>query len=197
MISLLPITKVITAIAVNYGVTVGIILFIVTDSSTSLSESIALALKGSAALNLLLLAFFYLGWRKLWNWFPSLNRLFFPDLNGQWDMEIHWNWGNKNGVAKAKAFIKQSFISISMEVESEDSDSETLLAKPKKDSESGRAILYYIYRNIPKKKNGNNNSAYEGTAILKLDHLDLNILKGNYYTNSNSYGHYEIRKTNI
>lgn len=31
-------------------------------------------------------------WRRLWKWFPILNRLIFPDLNGTWDVEMRSNW---------------------------------------------------------------------------------------------------------
>lgn len=63
---------------------------------------------------------------------PFLNRLLFPDLNGQWGMTIHWQRKEDKGIAKATAHIKQDLLKISMEVDSEDSDSITLLAKPKR-----------------------------------------------------------------
>lgn len=31
-------------------------------------------------------------WRHLWRKFPSLNKLIFPDLNGEWDVELCSNW---------------------------------------------------------------------------------------------------------
>ena len=109
-------------------------------------------------------------------------------------MEIHWRRGDEHGVANATAHIKQDFLTISMDVISNDSESHTLLAKPQKDSHSGRPILFYMYRNIPKRKDGNQNSPYDGTAILKLDFKDINNLKGNYYTDRLTQGHYELSR---
>lgn len=194
MINLLPITKVIAAISVLYAVFISIILCFVYDVDTGVTEGIIIALKGATALNLLLLGLVYFGWKWLWKKIPLLNKLLFPDLNGEWEMTIHWRWGNKEGVAQATAHIKQDFLKMSMEVSSEDSDSSTLLAKPQKDPESGRAILYYIYRNTPKLKNGNLSLPYKGTAILKLDHTSFNLLEGNYYTDRSTTGYYELKR---
>lgn len=194
MISIFPITKIITAVAVFYGILVAVVLFFTPDPSGSLFGNISVALKGAFAINLFLAFIVFYGWRKLWAMFPTLNTLIFPDLNGRWIMTINWHWADKSGVVEANAFIKQSFTKISMEVESPGSDSETLLAIPKKDPESGRPILYYIYRTAPKKINGNRSTPYEGAAILKLDHVNSDCLKGNYFTNNSSHGHYELNK---
>lgn len=194
MINLLPVTKVISTIAVLYSVFVSIILFFVYDANSDIFDGIVIALKGATTLNIVLLGIIYFGWRWLWEKLPFLNRLLFPDLNGKWEMTIHWEWEKNKGIANATAHIKQDLLKMSMEVESEDSDSFTLLAKPKKDPESGRAILYYIYRTTPKRKNGNENLPYDGTAVLKLDHNGFDLLKGNYYTDRPTTGYYELRR---
>ena len=194
MINLLPITKVISAISVLYAIFISIILFFVYDADTNFSEVILIAIKGATALNFVLLGAVYFGWRWLWKKVPFLNSYLFPDLNGEWDMTIHWRWKGEEGVAKATAHIKQDFLKMSMEVASGDSDSSTLLAKPQKDPESGRAILYYIYRNTPKLKEGNESLPYDGTAILKLDHKNYDLLEGNYYTDRSTTGHYELKR---
>ncbi|ELB2282491.1 hypothetical protein NB620_15935 [Vibrio alginolyticus] len=194
MINLLPIGKVITVIAILYAATMAAFLSIRVNQDSGLLENILFSVKGSAILNLLLLFSFYLGWRWLWKVIPSLNHILFPDLNGEWDMEIHWNSGNAQGTALATAYIKQDFLKISMEVISKDSESHTLLAKPKKDPESGRATLIYMYRNVPKRKNGNQEPPYDGTAVLKLGYKDTNKLMGNYYTDRLTQGHYELKR---
>lgn len=195
MITFLPLSKIIATIAIFYAAIIGIIIWIIDDSLLSVGDVVSIAFSGSAAISSLLFCFVYFGWKKIWFHFPSLNKVMFPDLNGQWDMIIHWNWDGKSGTTNAKAYIQQNFLTMSMEMVSNESDSETLLAKPKKDPESGRPILYYVYRNIPKHINGVQKNPYEGAAILKLDHTDLNRLKGNYFTNSSSSGHYELVRT--
>ena len=55
MINLLPLTKVISAIAVLYAVFISIILFFNYDANSNIIDGIVVALKGATALNLILL----------------------------------------------------------------------------------------------------------------------------------------------
>jgi len=194
VINLLPIPSLIAVISGIYAVLIVIILLFFLDADVDRIEGVKIAFRGATVLNVILLGVVYFGWRWLWKQIPFLNDVLFPDLNGEWDMTIHWRWNGKEGVAKATAHIKQSFLKISMEVDSEDSQSTSMMAKPKKDSESGRAILYYIYRSTPKLTVGNNSIPYEGTAILKLDHKNFKILEGNYYTDRSTKGHYKLKR---
>jgi hypothetical protein len=197
MIRLLPLGRVITAIAVVYASITGFILWLAYDDATNLTDAISIAFSGSTILNACLLGAFYLGWKKLWAKFPQLNTLLFPDLNGVWDMEIHWERDGKNGVSQARAFIKQDFLKLGMDVEAEDSDSETLIAVPKKDSETGRPLLYYVFLTTPKHRvDTENPEPYKGAAILKVGVDGKDLLRGNYFTSRKSAGHYELRRVN-
>lgn len=195
MISLLPLGRVISTIAVAYAVISCLILWYIYDKNTSFWSAVSIAIGGSTILNLLLLGIFYIGWEKLWSTFPVLNKWLFPNLNGNWEMIIHWEWEGKKGTSRAKAVITQNFLKLGMDVEAEDSDSQTLLAKPKKDHETGRAELYYIFLTTPKHKdNSNPKEPYKGTAILKLSLEGNGMLQGNYFTSRKTVGHYELRR---
>lgn len=195
MIGLLPIGRVIAFVAVLYSVITCLILWFIYDPATGFLTAISIAISGSTALQFLLLYVFHVGWRWLWDKFPSLNTLLFPNLNGTWKMVIHWEWGDKKGTSHAKAVIKQDFLKLGMDVDAEDSDSQTLLAKPKRDSETGRAELYYVFLTTPKHKSDANPQApYKGTAILKLGLEGNGILQGNYFTSRKTVGHYELTR---
>lgn len=194
MINLLPLTKLISAVAILYAFSISAILLFFYDANIGSADGIYAAFKGATLLNMTLLGVVSFGWRWLWRALPFLNKFLFPDLNGEWDMTIHWQWNDNKGVAKATAYIKQDLLKISMEVTSGDSDSITLMAKPKRDPESGRAILYYVYRSTPKLKNGTRSLPYDGTAILKIDHNSFDILAGNYYTDRLTVGHYQLKR---
>lgn len=191
MLSMFPISSLFTVISVIYASLTALLYLIFSNETDTLVDTLLFSAKGATALNILLVVFFSFGWKILWREFPSLNRHIFPDLNGTWDMKVNWEWSGKTGEARAQAVIKQNFLTISMEVESDQSESESLLAKAKKDPESGRPILYYIYRNTPK---DTKQSSYLGTAILKLNLLHQDTLEGNYYTDSSSSGRYYLRK---
>ncbi|MGP8308256.1 Cap15 family cyclic dinucleotide receptor domain-containing protein [Vibrio sp. YIC-376] len=195
MISLLPIGRVISVIAVLYAIVSCLILWSVYDESTSFLSAISIGASGSAILNTLLLVTFYFGWEKIWGRYPVLNKMLFPNLNGTWDMVIHWEWEGKKGTSHAKAVIRQNFLNFGMDVEAEDSDSQTLLAKPKKDVETGRAQLYYVFLTTPKyKSNSSPQQPYKGAAILKLALNDNELLQGNYFTSRKTVGYYELKR---
>ena len=197
MISLFPLGRVITYVAVAYSTWPVLILYFTwpTDNTQTVYSSIKAALAGSGALGLLLYFFFAYAWRGVWRLVTQLNSTVFPNLNGKWDMRIEWNRGEESGVAEATATIRQDLLKISMEVHSKHSDSETLLAQPKKDAESGKPILYYVYRVIPKQIAGKDDPPYDGAAVLKLSPTDQVGLQGNYFTNAKTRGHFRLTRS--
>ncbi|QBQ56008.1 hypothetical protein [Nitrosococcus wardiae] len=190
MITLIPIQKIFLAIAILYAVAIVLIIAIFELSGL---DSISVAFRGAFVLELLILSFFVFGWRRLWSRYPILNEWVYPDLNGDWSVSIHWNRENKQGTKTAIAHIKQDFFRLSMELISDESESETLMVKPKKDPESAKPLIYYIYRNESAQGVANPRPPHKGAAILKLDHNDQNLLKGNYFTDQATNGHFEMR----
>ena len=193
MISLLPIVKIISLLSAIYALILSVV-FSFTNSNNVLTN-IIYSVKYAAAYELFILLVFMFLWRVIWKKFPHLNDWVFPDINGIWDVEIHWQWGDKTGVKNGKAHIKQDFIKLSMEFLTDESESETLVVKPKRDSESGRLQLFYVYRNIPKHNDGNTATPHTGAAILKLDPLNNTILEGNYFTDRNTRGMFKLTST--
>jgi hypothetical protein len=107
-------------------------------------------------------------------------------------MEIHWQGEQECGVVDAEATIRQDFLRVSMEVRSPKSESQTLIAQPKKEPESGMPILYYVYLVVPKAVGLNPNSPYYGAAILKFSESGGGQLTGNYWTSKRTSGHFRL-----
>ena len=191
MISLLPITKLIAWVAGLYASTV--VLFYVLVGAPGLA-SLPTILKGVTILNLLLLGLAIGGWRIVWQWIPKLNDWVFPDLNGKWMVNIHWNWGNKSGEKTATAFIKQNLLKVSIELSSDESESETLIVAPHKDAQSSRPGLYYIYRNVSIAGAAMKQDPHIGAAILKISQESNDLLRGNYFTDRSTNGQYTMRR---
>jgi hypothetical protein len=196
VIGLLPMGRLIVSIAVMYAALIVLaeaVSLRLSDHSQSILGSISLAFAGATTLQLLLVAWFYIGWRRLWRWFPVLNRLF-PDVNGEWNIRIHWRGIVDSGVVDAKATVRQDFLRISMEVQSAHSDSQTLIAQPRRDPESGRAILYYVYLVIPKGMRPNAGQPYHGAAVLKFSEANGGQLGGNYWTTQKTSGYFQLSR---
>lgn len=197
MIGLLPIGRVIALTSVVYAVLIALAVALswrFGDNSQTILGSVGFAFSGATALQLGLMGWFYFGWRRLWRWFPILNRLLFPDIGGEWKIEIHWQRHGQEGVVDAEATVRQDFLRVSMEVRSPKSDSQTLIAQPKKDPESGRPLLYYVYLVIPKAVEANPDYPYYGAAILKFSETDGGQLSGNYWTTQKTGGHFHLSR---
>jgi hypothetical protein len=179
MISLLPLNRVIALISVIYAVLVAVAVGLVAEYSKTndISRNVSMALAGSTAMSLVLLFLFHIGWKWIWSKFPSLNTILFPNLDGIWKMTIQYTGNGKSGEIDATAIIKQDFLKISMEVESLGSDSKTLIAQPKKDPESGRPFLYYMYQVEPKRIDTAPITPYTGSAILRYSDVNVDSLK--------------------
>jgi hypothetical protein len=195
MINLLPIERVIGLVSVVYAVLIALAVAIsweFGDHSQTIWGSIVYAFSGATALQLVLMAWVYLGWKHLWKRIPALNRLLFPDIGGEWEIKINWHRDGQEGVVDAEATVKQDFLRVSMEVRSPKSDSQTLIAQPKRDPESGRPRLYYVYLVTPKAVGANPGPPYYGAAILTFSEIGGGQLSGNYWTTQQTSGHFRL-----
>ena len=195
MINLLPIGVIIRMVAVSYaGIVAALVVLLNLSADSDLYASFRIALGGGIILDTIFFCLVYFFWEQIWSTFPSLNTILFPNMNGKWKMKIHWQGLGRSGTVDAIAVIKQNLLRISMEVTSTASDSETLMAHPKKDPESGRPVLYYVYRVVPKYSIPNAGHTYEGTAILKFYGTSGAELSGNYFTSMQTKGRFVLTR---
>lgn len=194
MISLYSIPKIIAIFAGIYAILISVCFSIwhVEISGVNIFRYVAL-------FELLIYIIFFFVWEYIWYCVPIFNKWFFPNLNGKWDVEINWTWDKEGGVItkgikRGELYIKQNFIQLSMELLTDESESETLVVQPKKHVESGRLQLYYIYRNTSKNCKNKLVSSHIGTAILKSSHENYLILEGNYFTDRNTKGSFKFTK---
>ena len=195
MIRILSISKIVTLIAVIYAtltIVCSAALAQFGAESWEVEAVIGFALSGAAVLEVVLMVLIYVGWRWLWRSFPVLNQWVYPDIDGEWKITINWQKEGENGTVEAKAFIKQDFLRISMEVISNRSESETLIAEPRKDQESGKPLLYYVYRVTPLQISEEAGLQYFGAAKLRVFESNGEELRGNYWTSKQTKGHFRL-----
>lgn len=198
MIAVLPLPRVLAIIAISYTVLVLVAAAIhglCTGTSHDALTIAGWAISGGTLLQIALLLLLGAGWRKLWQWVPKLGEWVFPDLNGEWDIEVHWEYDGRKGVAAGAATIRQSFLSFSILVTTDKSASHTLALSVRKDSESDQKILYYVFRVEPSSTSGPKGLPYRGAAVLRMfDKSHDDCIKGRYWTERPTLGDYVLRR---
>ena len=197
MIRILSTSKVVTFVAVVYAVLAAVCSALVSQigaEAWEVEEIIGVALSGAMVLEVVLLVWIYFGWRWLWRTIPVLNRWVYPDIGGEWKIIINWQKEGEKGIVEARAFIKQDFVRISMEVISNRSESETLIAEPRNDQESGKPLLYYVYMVTPLLIGDEAGSSYFGAAKLRFFEGKGEELSGNYWTSKQTNGHFRLTR---
>ena len=182
------------AVAFGLGVVFSIWLVGRRGEALGLAEQLSLVFTASTVLNVVLALAVSWGWRRLWWCFPRLNEFFFPDLEGTWEVDIHWQWDDRQGDVRAQAEIRQTLLRLSISLESPRSVSRTLSVVPKRDPESGLPELHYLYSAEPTQGYEDDNPPHKGAAILRLGLQGRDVLKVNYFTDRASRGHFEMRR---
>jgi len=197
VINLYPWPRIVGAIAVIYAAVIAIIAIVISlfIGDIAAFRILSIAISGGTILQLILYLCVYFLWEKLWEYIPSLNTLIFPNLNGSWDMRISYLKDDKTLVTiRSRAVIKQNLLDISIETESDDSHSITIVAIPKKEPGSQTPGIYYTYRVIPDASKYDDRPSYLGSAHLRYTTTGFTILKGNYYTDRKTKGTFEMLK---
>ena len=139
-------------------------------------------------------------WRWIWKKFPILNKLLFPDLNGQWEGELQTTWvdpvsKNVPGPISTTVTIRQSFFTIHVRQRTKESPSGSTRVFPEADSDADIYRLWYAYSNKPIAAVAERSSNHDGVAWLEVS-LDDNPdeLCGQYYTSRRTTGDLVLRR---
>ena len=141
-------------------------------------------------------------WRWLWARIPRLSTWVFPDLNGRWETEIRSNIGAmaehhpdfKNvdpdtikTLVPGEFEIVQNWFRLFIRFDADDrySTSNTLVVEPRKDRETGRCTLTYVYRNETADPRPSDEQFHFGAAHVEID-PGFQSMRGCYWTNRNA-----------
>lgn len=192
MLTVLPITRIVTYIAIAYVVCLalfGSFFWWITGGRHDALTIAGWATGGGTILNLVIIYFFGIGWRKIWSKVPWLSENVFPDLSGEWDFDLTYHGDFGDGKASGRATIKQSLLKITIEVQTGKSLSHTMSVTAQMDVEAQAPLLQYLYRVNP----GNAGMPYRGAAVLHYLQND-DVLKGKYWTERPTRGEYVLRR---
>lgn len=139
-------------------------------------------------------------WRRLWRWFPLLERNTFPDLTGVWQGHLRSTWKDETGQPlqpiDATFIIRQGMFSISIKMRTGESSSHSTRSLLEADREAQRFKVWYSYENNPDAAVQHRSSRHEGVAWLEMDYeREPNRLVGQYFTHRMTTGDIELRRT--
>lgn len=138
-------------------------------------------------------------WRPLWQRFPVLGRVFFPDLNGTWKGTLKSTWkdenGNLPGPIDTTIWIRQSLFTLHVQQRTSESDSWSQRVFPEALPSAGRFGLWYSYSNVPQAAVSHRSSPHDGVARLEMNVAsDVGHMTGQYFTSRRTSGDIEIRR---
>ena len=117
-----------------------------------------------------------------------------PNLNGDWEGCIKYNYAGKDTSRKIKVHIKQTFTSIIVKLETKESKSKNFCGSFNIDRNRDEKQLIYSYFNEPDMKLRERSPLHYGTTKLDISQ-DNKTMEGEYWTNRNSGGTITLKKS--
>lgn len=168
--------------------------------------------------------FYWSPWRVLWRWFPSLNGLLFPDLNGVWVGKTSSNWPVIKAMRDAAASKQAADLTVIERSRLQDDvmvveirasltklvlvgflsstrgRSETTSASASRSPQTGDIRLSYFFGQATPDPELTDQDRHSGAAELVVEHGDFISASGEYWTRRswrggmNTAGRLELRK---
>lgn len=157
----------------------------------------AIDIVGLAWRSSVILALFALGTcLVIWRFVPHVQKLVFPYLGGEWTGQLTYVDQN-TGLSHAKpvrARFNHNLFYLKILLESDESDSKTLVVHADPDRDFNAHKLYYVFFNERKEGASNPRSSYRGTAILQLEKDNCEHLSGSYFTENGGRGNLALKR---
>lgn len=140
-------------------------------------------------------------WRKLWRWFPAIERATFPDLNGAWEGELVTTWkdpdtGTTPPSIPVTVSIRQTLFSTAVSLRTGESHSHSTRCQLEADRGAQIYRVWYSYDNRPRAEVSHRSARHEGVAWLELNlSEDQDRLAGQYFTDRRTTGDMNLRRT--
>ncbi|MBF0270442.1 MAG: hypothetical protein HQL98_00010 [Magnetococcales bacterium] len=137
-------------------------------------------------------------WRTLWQYYPTLGYIIFPDLNGIWQGTLRSEWINpetreKPGPIDAEFTIKQNWMSTTVRMRTKESESGSTNCTLDKKND-GRFSIIFNYSNTPQYEVWYRSPKHDGTCTLVYDPTKPNELTGSYYTERSTKGQINLKR---
>jgi hypothetical protein len=128
-----------------------------------------------------------------WKWIPGFSYWIFPNLSGQWTGNIHFTRDDGPAEIAAALDVEQNLNTISLVLETQDAESETLVVYPRRLS-NRRLELLYVYETRRKEGRPPPFYRYRGTAVMRVERHPTRLI-GSYYTDQGGLGTVQFTKS--
>ena len=145
-------------------------------------RSVALAAMVAGLLQLATLAIIFFAWK----WIPGFPSFIFPNIAGRWEGTIHFIREGQAAEAAASLDVEQNLNVVSLVLQTDNAESETIVVYPRRLS-NGRRELLYVYETRRKEGKPPPFYRYRGTAILRIEDRHSSLV-GTYYTEQGGSG---------
>lgn len=145
-------------------------------------RAVTLAAMVAGVLQLLTLAVIYFAWR----WIPGFAYFVFPNIRGNWSGTIAYQRAGESKQLSASLGVEQNVTQISLILQTEDAESETLVVYPRKLSNQ-RFELLYVYETRRREGRPPPFYRYRGSAVIRVE-TNPHRLVGSYYTEQGGSG---------
>ena len=151
-------------------------------SGTSPYRALTLAATVAGILQIVSLALIFFAWK----WIPGFSYFVFPNIGGSWSGTIEFQRGGEQGQLPASLDVDQNVNQISLILETEDAESETVVVYPRRLS-NRRFELLYVYQTRRKEGRPPPFYRYRGTAVIRVESNPYRLV-GSYYTEQGGVG---------
>jgi hypothetical protein len=128
-----------------------------------------------------------------WKWIPGFSYWIFPNLSGKWTGSIHFTRDGGAAEIAAALDVEQNLATISLVLETQDAESETLVVYPRRLS-NRRLELLYVYETRRKEGRPPPFYRYRGTAVMRVERQPTRLI-GSYYTDQGGLGTVQFTKS--
>ncbi len=139
---------------------------------------------------------FFLFEKYLWSIKPFSLLVPYPSLHGTWKGKLNSNYvfedGTKCDPIDVTLVIKQTMLTISVEMFTGESSSQSYGGNIVKSHEGNLKHLLYTYYNDPRASVQHRSNTHQGTAKLRIIEKPELGLKGNYWTERGTTGEFDL-----
>jgi hypothetical protein len=191
MLHLLPLR----ILAIAFAITVALVILAAISGGYLPNTGSMLALQQVARLAPILVTVYAVFLFAAWRWISPLQAMIFPYLGGKWTGELRYIDAAGPQSKPATMEAMHTLFGTKFLLETDESESTTLVVHAEKDPHFERYKLYYAFLNRRKEGVAGAGETYRGLAIVRCISSEQTALEGDYFTDTHRQGTIHLTRT--